>query len=114
MSYDTYNDLNSLEEFSFIAGTECVFTFNCFEDDRINPFDISDAGWFLCPYGQFDTITLQKTGNITATGVFTITLTTSDTAGLSGKYIQQPVVFDNDGYAYRLAQGTITISPKIV
>lgn len=114
MTYESYNNLNCLDEFAFVAGTECEFTFNCYESNEFSPFDIQDAMWVLAPYGDFETVEIKKTGcSITATGVFKVILDSADTEDLSGKYIQQPIVFDSDGKSYRLAQGTITISPKI-
>lgn len=116
MSYLTYQNIYALEEFAFIAGTEYTLQYTVYEDNGVVPLDISSgtAKLYLCPYGQPDYVAVEKNGVLSiTTGVFTVTLSSIDTRELSGKYIQQPVIYDFAGTEYRLGQGTVTILPRI-
>jgi len=115
-SFTPYSDIISLNEFSMIAGSNFTLTFTVYESDGVNLLDLTGATikWVICPFGQADYTVLQKTGVITGTGTFTVTLSGSDTATLSGKYVQQPVITDFLGNIFRPAQGTILIMPRIV
>ena len=115
MTFTNYQIINSLEEFPMIAGNSYTLTFNVFEEDGVNPVDLGGAtcSWALSPYGQPEYNILQKTGTITGTNVFKISLLTSDTQSLSGKYIQQPIVVSFLGETYRPAQGLISVISQI-
>lgn len=115
MSFINYNNIFSLEEFSFIAGTEYLLEYTVFQEDGVNKEDISSAQaiFYLFPYGQPDYVVLQKTCTIgVALGTFSVTLESNDTKNLSGTYIQQPLIVDFYGKQYRLGQGRIIISPR--
>lgn len=109
-----YLDINTLEEISFIAGSEYVLEFNVY-DENGSPVNISSSTvtWDMCYYGQPDYAVLSKTGSITDTSKFEVVLLTADTTGISGKFIHQPVIIDFDGSEFRPAQGVITIIPRI-
>lgn len=115
MSYQTFAILNSLSEFSFIAGNSYTLEFEVYEENGITPLDLGGAtiDWVLSPYGQTDYTVLSIAGIITGTSTFEIELTSSDTELLSGKYIQQPVITSFSGAEYRPAQGVILILPRI-
>jgi hypothetical protein len=115
MSITSYDSLNNLREFSFIAGSDKLLTFTCYADDGFSPLNISNgsASWALCPYGQFDYPVIRKTGTITSTNVFTVTLSSSDTMNLSGKYIQQVTVLDSEGHTFTPGQGSVVILPVV-
>lgn len=115
MTYTNYTSINSLEEFSIIAGNDFLLEFTVYQDDGVNLLDISAATikWVLSPFGQPSFTALQKTGTITGVGTFSVALLSADTASLSGKYIQQPIV-DSGGVIYRPAQGCVFIQPQIV
>ena len=108
-SYDT---LNALPECSFIAGSDQVFSFTCYESDGINLLTLTTVNWKLCPYGSFSIETLSKSGSVTGTGTFTITFSAAETLALKGKYIQQVLLTDNSGNTFRV-QGTVIITPAI-
>ena len=114
-SYIPYTNINQLEEFSMIAGTEFTLEFNVFEEDGVNPLDLGGATitWVLCPYGQPDYNVLQKTATITGTNTFEVLIGGDDTEELSGKYIQQPVIVSFTNQKFRPAQGAILIQPLI-
>lgn len=109
-----YLDVNTLEEISFIAGSEYVLEFNVY-DEFGSPIDISSSTvtWRMSYYGQPDYAVLDKSGSITDTSKFEVVLLTSDTEDISGKFVHQPIIEDFDGSQFRPAQGVITIIPKI-
>ena len=103
-----------LADETFIGGTHKTLDFVLY-DEYESPLAVAGGTlvWLLCPYGEFNQPVLQKSGVISDTYMFTVTLTSSDTLALSGKYIQQVVVTDSLGDTYRPAQGNIIISPAI-
>jgi len=115
MSYLSFSTLNSLDEFSFIAGNTYTLEFTVFEENGITPVDLSGATivWTLCPYGQPTYSVLQKTGSITGANTFSVSLTAANTLSLSGKYIHQPVITSFAGSVYRPAQGVVLILPAV-
>lgn len=114
-SYQNFAIINSLQDFSVIAGAEFTLVYNVYEQDGLTPLDLGGATTYvvLSPYGQTDYNILQKTGTITATNTFEVVLLGTDTAAFSGWYIQQPVIYSFTGKEYRPAQGRILFSPQI-
>lgn len=115
MTFVNYAKLNSLKEFSLIAGTEYTLEFNVFEADGVTPLDLGGATvkWALCPYGQPDYTILELTGTITDTNTFQFVLSSASTRTFSGKYIHQPIVYSFLGSEYRPAQGVILFLDSI-
>lgn len=116
MTYLTRLDVYNLADFSFIAGTEYTLSYTVYQDNGVVPLDISSgtAKLFISPLGQPEYVVLEKNGVISGTpGVFTVTLSLADTQSLSGKYIQQPVIYDFAAKEYRLGQGQFTVIPRI-
>jgi hypothetical protein len=109
-----YDRLNNLPELSFIAGTDKVLTFTCYDEDS-SLLDITGGTvlWYLCPFGQYGVNILTVSGVVATANTFTVTLTAVDTLSLSGKYIQQVVITDFDGYTFRPGQGIVLILPAI-
>lgn len=114
MSYIDYSELNSLEKTFFIAGSTQKLIFNACQQDG-TPIDLGGATikWGLCPYGNSDFTSLDKSGTITDTSTFEIDLSDSDTENLEGTFIQQPIITAFTGEVYRPAQGVVVILPKI-
>lgn len=112
-TYTVYSQINSLEEFGFIAGTPYTLNYNVYEQDGITPLDMGGGTmkWTLSPYGQNYSV-LEKNGSITGIGTCQVQLTTADTETLAGKYIQQPVIISFSGQEYRQGQGVILIIPR--
>lgn len=117
MNFNTYGSLNSLEEFSFIAGNTFYLDYSVY-DETGTPIDLSATTWVwkMSPYGRTDYTVLTKTqpSGITSPTAYMnrVTLSPSDTISLHGKYIQQITV--TSGCAtYKPAQGVITILPAI-
>jgi len=113
MSYNSYAQMNSLEEVSFIAGTYYTLAFTVYDNNGA-PANISGATitWKMCPYGKPNVISLSYGTTITGTSTFEVYILSADTLSLKGKYTHQPIIVDS-GKTYRSQQGTITISPAI-
>lgn len=109
-----FSQINSLAEFSFIGGTEFVLTFNLYDDEGA-PIDISAGvvSWTMSPLSQPQNPVLTKSGVITDTNTFTVTIDSTDTLTLKGKFIHQPIFVDFAGAEFRPNQGIITIIPRI-
>jgi hypothetical protein len=114
MTYTAYATINSLPEFSFIAGNQFEVDFTVYQEDGINPMDIGGATvyWVLAPYGQPDYRVVQITGVVTGTNTFKVTIPSATSASLSGKYIHQPIIVSVAGLEYRPAQGLVLIIPQ--
>jgi hypothetical protein len=114
-SFQNFSIINSLPDFSMIAGNEYTLIYNVYEQDEITPLNLGGATCYvvLSPYGQTDYNILQKTATITSTNTFQVVFLGTDTAALNGWYIQQPVVYSFTGNEYRPSQGRIFISPQI-
>ena len=74
--------------------------------------------WAMAPFGGATALTTKTVANggITVdapgTGVASIFLTHTDTAGLSGKMWHQLVVTDGDGMISTVMSGTLTFIPR--
>ena len=110
--------INSLEEKTFIAGTYQELPFDYFDSNN-NPINISTftCSWVLSRLGEPNTVILTKTGEYQASYAlhnrFIVKLLSTDTIGLSGKYVQQPILTGNPGYEFRMGQGNVTIIDAI-
>lgn len=115
MTFVNYAKLNSLQEFSMIAGTEYTLEYTVYEEDGTTPLDLGGATitWLLCPYGEPTYTVLQIAGTITGTNTFKVVIPSASTINLSGKYIQQPVIYSFLGSEYRPGQGVILILDAI-
>lgn len=113
-TYTLYSQVNSLNEFAFIAGTPFTLNFNVYEENGITPLDMGGGTfkWVLSRYGQNENI-LEIMGTITGVGTATVELATEDTETLSGKYVHQPVIISFSGQEYRPSQGICLIIPRI-
>jgi len=116
MTYNSYADVNVLDEASFIAGTTYTLDFTISENGGVPvEIDLMDFTWKMSPYGRKDYVVVTKANSvITAPDVYTrrVTLLPTDTATLKGKYVHQIIVVSS-GKTYRPAQGTITITSAI-
>jgi len=116
MSYNSYAQVNTLDEIAFIAGTTQPFDFTINENGVPVEIDLMDFSWKMSPYGRKDYVVVTKlNGDITSPDVYTrrVTLLPEDTINLKGgKYIHQ-ITIVSSGKTYRPAQGTITITSAI-
>jgi hypothetical protein len=115
MDFPSYQEIYALEAIHFIGGTEKILEFAVFDESN-NPIDLEHATctWKLCYFGQNDATVMTKAGiwnGVTAVHKFTVVLTANDTRSLEGKFIQQPIIVDQNGSEYHPAQGLITIIP---
>lgn len=115
MTYTSFSNINSLEEFSFIAGSKYTVDFTAYQSDGFTPMDLGGATvyWVLAPYGQPDYTVVQITGTVTGTNTFEFEIPSATSATLSGKYIHQPVIISFGGSEYRIAQGILLVIPQI-
>ena len=113
----SFERLNSMEAFEFIAGTQYTLHFELFEDDISTPLDITGATLTVqvSYLGQPGTSLIISSGIITdaANGEWYAVLETADTLGLSGTYIVQPHITDFGGDSFVPAQARLVILPKI-
>lgn len=113
MSYLAYSQINSLDEISFVGGTEYTLEFVVYEQNG-SPANLATAtcAWKMSPYGEPDGAVLSYAGTVTGANTFEVLIPSADTLILSGKYMHQPIVTDA-GKEYRSQQGIITIIPAI-
>lgn len=112
-----FNVVNDLSEDSFIAGSYKVITFT-FTDSNGDAVDLStflSLNWVMARYGSSIAV-LSKEASYTGTPInkMTITLSSSDTSSLSGKYIHQPILTDAYSNIHKPSQGILTISSGII
>lgn len=110
-SFDIINNLGSYE---FIAGSDQTFIFNVFDQDGA-AVDLTGSTntCSLSPYGQSEIVSLEKSGTITGTNQFKIELAASDTTDFSGKYALQPRSVSFVGRIYLPGQAILTIINEI-
>ena len=108
--------VNTLEEIYMIAGSTHTLYYDIYDENDV-PIDVSGASIELriCEFGRPSNVTLIKSGEYTGSPInrFRVELDSEDTAHLSGKYVQQPIVTDYLEQEHLPAQGYITIAPRI-
>ena len=111
---DDYRNTDYLDDVSFIAGTDFLLHFPIYDANKV-PVNInaSTMKWFLCPYGQPDYNILEIDAIISASNIFSVTISSSSTDDLGGVYIQQTKVADYSGSIIRPAQGRVIIRAAI-
>lgn len=127
MSYVSYSDINNLEEVSFIGGSTYYLDFKVYSDTGILvPSGSYELEWKLSPYGQKNYNSLIKTQSSYTSGGVTygggvinlntdtkrVTLNEADTKSLSGKFVQQVVVYQ-ENYT-RQCSFTATVGQPLV
>ena len=113
MPYTTYAQINSLDEFSFIGGTDQTLEFTVYDQNGIAAnLAAATCSWKLAPYGEPESTTLTKSGSVIATNIFQVYIPASDTLALEGKFMHQPIII-LAGNEYRSQQGIINISAAI-
>jgi hypothetical protein len=113
-TFSTFSTIN-LSEITFIGGSYRELAFDVFNTSGspINLHTMQSCKWILSPFGKPETATLLKDGVIDPiiNNRFWVYLLSSDTASLSGKYVQQPIVVASTDYEFRLGQGYLNIIP---
>ena len=114
MPNTSYSIINSLEEISFIGGTNYILEFKVY-DSAGGEYNLSGATctWKMALFGSPEVSILSYSGTITGTNIFEIEILSANTKFLSGKFIHQPIIVDS-GKEYRSQQGIINITAAIV
>jgi hypothetical protein len=109
-----YTSIYDLPEIDFIAGTQQTLSFAIF-DSSGSPMSLlgSTCTYVLAPYGQSSAVVTKTATAGSATNIMSVTLASGDTATLSGKFIQQPVITTIDSIEYRPSIGIVQIIPRI-
>ena len=120
MSYTSYDDINSLSEDSFIAGTDRYYDYTVYNTSgTVVSLNGATIAWKMSYYGESEAEVEKSLGDgISITGAvengeFAVHLSPSDTVDLYGKFIHQATVTDADGEEFTPAQGVITIIKRI-
>jgi hypothetical protein len=115
MTYTSFSQINSLDEFSFIAGETYTLNFTVYQSNGITLMSLGGATiyWVLAPYGQPDYRVVKITASITGDNTFEVYIPSSATSSLSGKFVHQPVIISSSGAETRGAQGILLIIPRI-
>ena len=111
ISYDT---IFELDEIGFVGGTDKVFTFTAYSEDGSSLLNISGANirWELFLSEDYSKAILSKTGLITGTHTFTVSIENTDTQYLYGEFVQKVTITDYAGQIF-IYQGKVTISELI-
>ena len=115
MAY-TLAKADDLDPISFIAGTEQELTFYIYDSPSgSSTKDLSGATctWEMARYGSDSTL-VTKAAVVSGSPInmMVVTLASSDSETLSGKFIHQPVITEGDT-EYRPSQGIINIFAQI-
>lgn len=111
------NNTYTLPDISFVGSSTQYLIYNVFDANN-QPIDLNGANcqFKLRQYGNFgDSAILTKTGELISSpnnNVFQVTLSSSDSIGIYGKFEQQIVVIDSNGKEFRNS-GLITIHKAI-
>lgn len=106
----------TLPEIIFIAGTKQILNFDIYTSGCIAvDLNSSTCTWKLSRYGQTSSV-LTKSAVVSGSPInrMVVTLESSDTLSLDGKYIQQPKITDLAGDSYIPSEGYVTIKPQTV
>jgi len=112
----TLNTANDLDPISFIAGTYQELTFYIYDSasgSATKDLSAATCTWEMARYGSDDTV-LTKTAVVSGSPInmMVVTLASSDTEALSGKFIHQNVITEG-AIERRPSQGIITIFARI-
>lgn len=108
-----FSTINSLEEFSLIAGNTYTLEFTV-TNELGTAVDISTSTvlWRLSQFGNPEYEVLEIAGVITGTNTFEVVLENHHTKELSGTYIHQPVLVAGLTEEFIPSQGKIIILPQ--
>lgn len=112
--FDDYRNTDYLDDISFIGGTDFILKFPIYSQagNAVN-ITSSTMRWFLSPYGQPEINLLEKLATSSGSQTFVVKVTSDDTIGLGGVYLQQMEIEDISGSKIRPAQGIVVIRKPI-
>jgi hypothetical protein len=110
-----YDTLNNLREISLIAESKKVLTFTAYKEtgELLNVSYGGNIVWSLYPIEDSSFSFIVKDAEKLTASTFSITLETTDTVGLEGRYIQQVAITDSNENNFRPIQGVVVILPPI-
>ena len=117
MSCEVFNE----SDFGMIEGSYQTFTVNLFNimGEAYNNAAIDSAEWRLSLYGETELLVSIKSSNDVSSQItinenlITITIKSTDTEGLFGKFTHQLILTDARGQQFIADLGRISIKPKI-
>lgn len=118
------NNSYTLTQIQFIGGSTSDLTFNVKDSSGV-VVDLNGAtvNWNMRQYGNFFTNSIISKSSTNPSevlitdavnGIFKVFLTSSDTTGLSGKFVHQPSITDFTGDTFIPSQGIIVIDKKTI
>ena len=107
-TFQTYNNV-VLPDLTFIAGSYKRLDFYLVSASGIAISGSSiSVKWLLSPYNVPGYCIMNKSFTFSSNH-YVLTLLSTETSTLSGKYIQMPYISGSTGHDYRLAQGIVNI-----
>lgn len=107
-----HDEVFNLERFVMRGGSKTILPFTFFDEDGVTPLDITTTTviWTLSEFGQPEYTILTKEAVLSSDTSCVVTLNSSDTKELEGKFIQQVTLIDYLGEEYIPCQGIIKIN----
>lgn len=107
----TNDEVFNLQKMSVVGGSKEQLKFNFYNDEQ-EPLDITTSRviWTLSRWGDVGYTLLTKTAVLSSDYSCIVTLLSSDTDGLDGKFIQQISIIDYQGNKNKPCQGVLLIS----
>jgi len=105
-----------LADFAMIAGDHKIQEFTCVDEDNITPIVLAGSTVEVrySPWGDKQYKILTKTGIIFDVNKWNVTLENEDTVNWeAGYYAFQPIVTDEFGKEFKMAQGRLWIMESI-
>jgi hypothetical protein len=116
MPFTSYSQINTLDEFSIVGGSDITLQFTVY-DENGSPVNLTGATCTLviAPYGQPSTVITTLTGTVSSpTNVVSYILPNATTIVMvGGKYMYQPIIVDTVPKTYRPNQGVFTVVQAI-
>lgn len=111
-----YEEINYMENWTFIAGSSWQVNFTTFESDGTTPLDMTagSASYRIAPLGDNENTLVDLTGifDDISNGVWHVILESSDTTGIAGVFTGQARLVDFGGDVFLPGQGRVTILPE--
>ena len=106
------DEIYNLQKFVMRGGSKTILEFSFDDDESSLPLDIitSTVVWTMSEFGQPDYTIITKQGTLSSDYSCIVTLNSSETKDIEGKFVQQVTLVDYLGDEYVVAQGIIKIN----